>query len=380
MGTWDWDALTGKLTWSPRLEEMFGLAPGSFAGTFDAYIAAVHPDDRERVAAVVAQSGASDDSATHFTRHRVLRPDGSVRWLEGHGRVIRDSDGRVTRMVGVTLDVTDRERSREELQTAVQRATHDLQETIDELDSFSYSVAHDLRAPIRAMHGYAEAILDGEATGASAEQCARAITDSAEQMDLLIQDLLAYSRMARGELEQQPIQLRFVIDEALTHMRQVLEPARLELDVPDDLPRVLGHRATLFQVITNLVSNGVKFVRPDVAPVLVLRAEVRPDTVRLWCEDNGIGIAAKYHDRIFGVFERLHRAAQYPGTGVGLAIVRRGMERMGGRYGVESEPDNGSRFWIELRRADRADRAHPPGTDGAAPRRAFTPPALRQRP
>ncbi|HET7226404.1 MAG TPA: PAS domain S-box protein [Candidatus Eisenbacteria bacterium] len=368
MGTWDWEPASGRLQWSPRLEQIYGLAPGEFNGTLQAFLAAVHPDDHDRVRAEFA-APAGD---TQLTRHRVRLPDGTVRWVENHGRVIHESDGRVARVVGVTLDVTDRERTRQELQSEVARSTADLRETIRELDAtveeleaFSFSVAHDLRAPLRAMHGYADEILEQErsAVDAYVRDLARRIASSAEQMDRLIQDLLSYSRLARSELEPQPIDLALALEEVLEHMRHEIRAAAIKVDVPHTLPRVLGHRATLFQVMSNLTSNAVKFVAPGVAPEISVRAELCGAAVRLWFEDNGIGIAPHHHERIFRVFERLHGGTRYPGTGVGLAIVRRGIERMGGRCGLESEPGRGSRFWIEL---PRADCAATPAVDGAA--------------
>lgn len=370
MGTWDWEPATGRMQWSPRLEQIYGFPPGGFDGTFESYLGAVHPDDRERVQADLAASSAAGD--THVTRHRVRLEGGAVRWVESHGRVMREADGRVTRMVGVTFDVTDRERNRAELEAEVSRATADLHETIQELDAtveeleaFSFSVAHDLRAPIRAMHGYAEAILESEGplAGAHVHELARHIAGSALQMDQLIQDLLAYSRLARSELDPQPIELGRVVEEVVAHMRHQLEGAAIAVDLPPGLPRVLGHRPTLLQVTANLLSNAVKFVAPGVAPDVSVHAEVRGAAVRMWVDDNGIGIAPQHHHRIFRVFERLHGGTRYPGTGVGLAIVRRGVERMGGRCGLESEPGRGSRFWIEL---PRADCAGTPSVDGAA--------------
>ena len=121
--------------------------------------------------------------------------------------------------------------------------------------------------------------------------------------------------------------------------------------VADPLPTVIGHGPTFAQVLANLVANAVKFVPPERTPEVRILAEPRDGQVRLWVEDNGIGIAPEHHERIFRVFERLHRAIEYPGTGIGLAIVRKAMERMGGRSGVVSEPGRGSRFWIELPRA-----------------------------
>jgi signal transduction histidine kinase len=122
--------------------------------------------------------------------------------------------------------------------------------------------------------------------------------------------------------------------------------------VREPFPTVLAHRGALSQAVTNLVQNAAKFVLPGTTPEIIIRSEVKGDRVLLWVEDRGIGIAPEHRDRIFGVFQRLHEVSKYPGTGIGLAIVRKAMERMGGRAGVESELGQGSRFWLEMRKGD----------------------------
>jgi len=355
MGTWDWDPATNRVRWSERLEAIYGMAPGSFDGSFDSYIAAIHPEDREAARHAVRRS--SEHGGEHLIRHRVRWPDGSVHWVEGRGIVVRDDDGNVVRMVGVTADVTERERARvlserlqHDLERRVAERTQALLETVSELEAFSYSISHDLRAPLRAMRGYADAILDeAGAAGSDPTTYARRIVEAAEHMDALIGDLLSYSRVTRADLDLEPLDLDAVVDDVLAHLPDL--DARADVRVTrngDGMPRVIGHRATLFQALTNLVSNALKFVPPGTRPSVRIRVERREGRVRLWVEDNGIGIAPEHHERIFRVFERLHGRERYPGTGVGLAIVRKAAERMGGATGVESRAGAGSRFWIEL--------------------------------
>ena len=167
-------------------------------------------------------------------------------------------------------------------------------------------------------------------------------------MDGLIQDLLAYGRLSRAELKPEVVNLASVVAEALEQMQGEIERSRAEVTVDDALPAVTGHRATLLQAVSNLLSNAVKFAKADTPARIRVRSELREGRVRLWVEDNGIGIDPEYHERIFRVFERLHGVESYPGTGIGLAIVHKGMERLGGQAGVESKPGEGSRFWIEL--------------------------------
>lgn len=244
-----------------------------------------------------------------------------------------------------------------------ERKLSELEDVRRELDGFAYTVAHDLRSPLRAMTGFSEALLEeySSALDSTGRDYARRICDSAKRMDSLIQDLLAYSRLSRGEIALQTVDLGPVVREILHQMSPELLERRAEVSLEEPLPRVCGHPVLLSQILTNLLSNAIKFMVPGVDPRVRVRAEPSADQVRIWVEDNGIGIAAEHHERIFRVFERLHLQERYPGTGIGLAIVRRAAERMHAQSGVVSEPGNGSRFWISLKRVEDAhetDRLH----------------------
>lgn len=160
--------------------------------------------------------------------------------------------------------------------------------------------------------------------------------------------MLAYSHLSREEIELVPVSLTHVIAEAQAQLAPTLQEQHAEITVAKSLPRVMGHYPTLVQTIVNLLSNAAKFTAMGRKPQIYIWAEDKMTWVRLWVEDNGIGIEPQYQQQIFGVFERLHARNAYPGTGIGLAIVRKGVERLGGRSGVESLPGQGSRFWVEL--------------------------------
>jgi signal transduction histidine kinase len=153
--------------------------------------------------------------------------------------------------------------------------------------------------------------------------------------------------VSRGEFSLGRVALADAVDEAIRSREDELRMHQAQVSVDGALPDILGHREAIVQVLSQLLSNAAKFVAPGVTPRIRIRAERNGARVRLWVEDNGIGIDPQYHDRVFGVFERLHKQEEYPGTGIGLAIVRKCMERMGGRAAVESEIGKGSRFWIE---------------------------------
>ena len=243
-----------------------------------------------------------------------------------------------------------------ELEERMAQRTSELQETNAELESFAHSVSHDLRAPLRAMEGFAIALAEdyGDRLDDEGRNFATRIVDSARRLDTLISDLLSYSRLGRAHLSIQQVALHQVVQEVLEQLKTEIADRNATILVEDRLPAVQGHQATLVQVISNLVTNALKFVGPEAPRVRIWAEQRERDMIRLCVKDKGIGIDPSYHDRIFRIFERLHGVESFPGTGVGLAIVSRGCERLGGRCGVDSDVGQGSCFWIELPRAKAA--------------------------
>ncbi len=224
-----------------------------------------------------------------------------------------------------------------------------MREAIAQIEEFSYSVSHDLRSPIRAMKGYAEAVLEdyGDGLDEQAKDYLNRIVRGGARMDRLIQDVLTYSRLSRGEMQLHSVSLNKLVHDILQQYPE-MQPPRSQIAVQEPLPSVMAHEPSLAQVISNLLANAVKFVPPGETPRIRVHAENGGARVRLWVEDNGIGIKPEHQNRLFGVFQRIHSDKAYEGTGIGLAIVRKGIERMGGTVGVQSDGLTGSQFWIEL--------------------------------
>jgi signal transduction histidine kinase len=242
------------------------------------------------------------------------------------------------------------ESAHEGLEEKVRERTEQLRERNEELETFGHSISHDLRAPLRAMHGFSQALIEdcGDQLDDVGKDYAERVVAGARRMDALIQDLLAYSRVSRTDMGLTSVSLHEVAEEALEQVEADVTAAGANVQIAPDLPMVMAHRVALVQAVANLIANGVKFMPAGRVPAIRICAERENGTTRLWVEDNGIGIDPAHHERVFGVFERLHKSENYPGTGIGLAIVRKSVERMGGRVGVESNTGSGSRFWIDL--------------------------------
>jgi PAS domain S-box-containing protein len=256
-------------------------------------------------------------------------------------------DGEVRGAVMSMLDVTALKHAQRELADAnlllehrIQDRTEQLAEANIELRAFAHTIAHDLRAPLRNVQGYAAALLEDEAATLSAagERFLRRILAVSQHMDRLVTDLLAYSQLARAELRLQPVELDRVVQLALGDMEMQIAAAGARIEAASQLPAVLGNEAVLVQVFENLIGNAIKFVAPGVTPHVRIDAHVNADAAWVRIADNGIGIPEDKRERVFDVFERLHGEDQYQGTGIGLAIVKKGVERLGGTIRVEPAP------------------------------------------
>jgi signal transduction histidine kinase len=370
LGSFEMDLNSGEIVRSSRYDEIFGRSAPPSASTRDGLLGQVVPEDRERMASALGRDVLIADGGLHVEARIRRAGDGTLRWIEMRGR----ADDRTTlpvRLVGVVADVTDRKLAEQSLTEAnatledqVAERTRLLEKSNAQLDAFAYTVSHDLRAPLRAMEGFARILLDdfGPGLGQEGERYAGRIVGAANRMEILIDDLLTYSRVQRAEVALQAVDPERAVGHAFAELRTSTDAlGSMNLDVETPLPLVRADRVILGQVIRNLIANAAKFRRQGEPVHVVVRAERQADRVRLWVEDDGIGIAPEHQQRIFNVFERLHGQETYPGTGVGLAIVKSGMERMGGTFGVVSALAQGSRFWIELAAAESAATAKEAG-------------------
>ena len=264
------------------------------------------------------------------------------------------------------LDLARQNQEKEKQIEEIQRLNTQLSAANEELESFSYSVSHDLRGPVRAMNGFSDALISDYQKGLPPEAVdfLTRIKKAATRMDALICDILDYSRVAKTDLALQPVDLETVLQSIIQNYDNLRLPhARVLFNGP--FPPVHAHEGCLTQCLSNLLVNAVKFVPKGKMPEIQVRVEDGPSGVRIWVEDNGIGIDPSHHGRIFQMFGRINEASLYEGTGIGLTIVKKGAERMGGSVGVESTLGQGSRFWIELPPASTAGHPREPVTVSA---------------
>ncbi len=344
---------TGRLLQAnPSWRRIMGYEPDDLLGR--ALTDLAHPDDLPVLWQALEQ--LKNDATPAQLEVRYRHKDGSFRWLRWTLAPFESEN----LLYAFARDITARKEAEAQvlrLNGELQRRVTALTEANRELEAFNYSIAHDLRTPLRSMTGFSKALLEDETEKLSplGLEYATRIARSAKYMDSLLLDLLTYSRLARAELPALCVVLDESVRELLSVLEREIKERAVRVEVASPLGTVIAHAPTVKQIVSNLVGNSLKFTAEGRTPVLRIFSTRNQDFVRLWVEDNGIGIAPEYQEKIFGLFQRLHDSDAYPGTGIGLALVRKGAERMGGRTGVESVPGQGSRFWVDLPAAERSE-------------------------
>lgn len=353
VGGFDWDLLTNEVEWSPELEVLYGLPPGAFGRTYEAWASHVHPGDRPE-----AEKRAQDavQSGLFLAEFRVIWPDKSVHWIGGRGSVIRDSHGKPIRLVGVNYDITEMKQAEErvrsqnvELEKRVNERTAQLQAANKELESFSYSVSHDLRAPLRALDGFSRMLIERytQQLDVDGQRMLGILRSESQRMAQLIDDLLAFSRLGRQPVEFKPVDMQALAQTAMDEVMGRNAGRKVELRI-EPLPEAFGEQPMLRQVWVNLLDNALKFTRKSDPARITLGAQAQAHEQIYFVKDNGVGFDMRYVGKLFDVFQRLHSDKEFAGTGVGLALVKRVIQRHGGRVWAEGEIGKGATFYFAL--------------------------------
>lgn len=344
MGTWDWSIKTNQVKWSPNVEPIFGLGEGEFTGTFEAYLGLVHPEDLQDVQEKIAKA-VSGEIQDYEVEHRIIDTDGSIRWVEGKGKMYRNAGGTPVRMSGTVTDVTPRKQYEQEREKLIR----ELEANNAELERFTYTVSHDLKSPLVTITGYLGFLEDGMQRGDTSrvKSDILRIQDAANNMKRLLDELLELSRVGRLMNPPEDVSFEELVREALTIVHGHIEEHGVTVIFQPGLPTVYGDRQRLLEVLQNLIDNAAKFMGEQPEPRIEIGQRGEEDGMPVfYVKDNGIGIAPEYHERIFGLFDRLN--PKIPGTGTGLAIVKRIVEVHGGRIWVESEAGDGAAFYFTL--------------------------------
>ena len=355
--------LRGIITsWNEGAERIFGYSAAEMIGQSILILIPADRKEEERHILARLQNG---ERVEHFETIRQTK-DGRQIEVSVSISPVKDNEGHIVGASKIAREITERkrmerelvqakeqiERHAQDLESTVGQRTTELHRTIGELEAFSYSLSHDMRAPLRAMQSFSQIIASDyrDKLGVEGGELLQKVATAAERMDRLINDVLAFSRLSRQEIKLEPVDVEKLICDVIGERPELQEP-NAEIVIGSPLPPMLGHGASLTQCISNLLHNAVKFIDRGVKPKVCVFSETVGDKVRLSFQDNGIGIDKEAQHRLFALFQRVHDN-NYDGTGIGLAIVRKAVERMGGEAGVESEPGQGSRFWVQLRRAE----------------------------
>jgi PAS domain S-box-containing protein len=362
VGLWEWDLKSNAIRFSREYKRQLGYAEHELPDDFEAWRIRLHPQDYTKVMAAV-EAYIQNPRGEFVSEQRLKHRDGSYRWMLARGVMSLDAEGRPARFMGSLVDITpfkSLEQSLREsesryrdladaLEVRVAQRTRELSDAYRESQNFAYAVAHDLKAPLRAINGFS-ALLE-QSAGARLTSAERDYLERARQgavrMAALIDDLLDYSRVEHREQRLGAIDCQKFVNELVASMAPAIQEARAEVFVTLESGPVMADSEGLRIVLSNLLSNALKFSRATEHPRIEIESHIESGSYILAVRDNGIGFEPAYRDKIFEIFNRLH-ASGYEGTGIGLALVRKAVQRMGGDVWAESWPGQGATFYVKL--------------------------------
>lgn len=350
--------LDGRIDlWNPAAEQIYGYKADE---VIDQPLPIVDPEHKAEFETLLQRIGGGEVISGLETRR--LRKDGTLLDVSLSIAPLTAADGKISRIMAIAMDITERKRVEAEihalnieLEQRVLERTTQLQKMNRELETFTYSVSHDLKAPLRGIDGYSRLLLDeySDRLDEEGKRFLATIRKAADHMNQLIEDLLAYSRLERRTMTSQELDCQQFLGAILAECQAELDAAGIRLRVNNECSTVIAEAEGLALVFRNLLDNAIKFTQNMPEPVIEIGGQEKENTCLFWVKDNGIGFDDRYNERIFEIFQRLHRAEDYPGTGIGLAIVQKAVHRMNGRVWATSNVDDGSTFFVEIPKGDR---------------------------
>ena len=342
MGSWIWKSETGQITWNRTLEEIYGMEPSDSAAGYEAFIARIHPEDRESVRQSISQTLRS--GSNYQLEYRIVRMDEEVRWIADRGQVLLDELGQRVGLAGVCWDITRTKTMEQEIADRAQ----ELARSNADLQRFAYVASHDLKEPLRNVCAFSQLLARQICGRLDAEELEMLslITRGAKRMTELIDSLLAYSQVSSNrDVLLVEANAEDLLAQALENLQLSIEQTHTEVE-HDPLPTLRCAPLEIVQVLQNLIGNAIKY-SGNSPPRIHLSAEHSGNDWVFKVRDNGIGINPRYHNQIFAAFKRLH-GQEYSGTGVGLAICKAIVEKHRGSIGVESEDGKGATFHFSV--------------------------------
>ncbi|MBX2970442.1 MAG: PAS domain S-box protein [Cyclobacteriaceae bacterium] len=349
---WDFDASKNELFWGKGFTTQFGYDLQSIKPSFDLLVSLIHPEDRQKTLDKINRALNDPNTTNWFEEYRFMTANGNYAFVIDRAVFIRDKLGRAKRIVGAMTDISyrkDYEDSLQLLNKQLAKQTKDLELSNRELEQFAYIASHDLQEPLRMVTSFLTQLERrySDVLDEKAHQYIHFAVDGAKRMRQIILDLLEFSRVGRHTGVPEWIDLNTLVKEITTVQRDTIEAKEASIEY-DHLPSLYVHRLPITQVFQNLIGNGLKYARTAVVPKISIKAEKQEHNWLFTVRDNGIGIDKEYYDKIFVIFQRLHTRDQYGGTGIGLSIVKKIIENLGGRIWVESELEQGSTFYFTL--------------------------------
>ncbi|HEY4786563.1 MAG TPA: ATP-binding protein, partial [Bacteroidales bacterium] len=344
IGVWVWDIATNDIEWDERMERMFGVEPGSFGKTYDAFEVFLVEEDVPHTRNAIKKALEED---VHFeTVYRIKSKDGDIKHISAKALVTKDSKGKPVKMTGVCFDITAMKKDTEQVLFSL---NEELLRSNKELEQFAYVASHDLQEPLRMVSSFTQLLAQRykNKLDQDAKDFIQFAVDGASRMQTLINDLLAFSRIQTRGKEFSDVDMHEVLAKVMYNLNVKIQEKNALVTI-DELPVVFADEGQMVQLFQNLVGNAIKFSAGT--PVVHISSQEENDHFIFSVKDNGIGIEKQYFERIFQIFQRLQPKDEYEGTGIGLAICKRVVERHGGRIWVESELDKGTTFYFTIRK------------------------------
>jgi PAS domain S-box-containing protein len=340
IGLWHWDLVKNEMAWNDQAKAFFGY-PSDYPMSYQAFVNPIHEEDRQPIETALQK--ALSEKTEYSVEMRVHQPEGSVRWVLFKGRGLYDEAGKPIRIDGIAMDIT----ARKQTEVRLTQTIAELSRSNKELEQFAYIISHDLQAPLRSIASFAEILADEcrDQLSKDTNRYINFIVGGSRRMYRMIEDILAYSRTGTYEIELDPVDFESVFSQAVENLQSSIEE-REAVITREPLPVVKADQSQMILLLQNLIENAIKFSVEK--PHIHISAVLSGNEWFFSLKDQGIGIDPVQFNRIFNLFQRLHTEEEYPGTGVGLAICKKIVERHGGKIWVESEPGQGTTFTFSL--------------------------------